>query len=123
MQQTDEPARGSLLGSVFGVVVRLQTYLNLLYLFIAFPLGLAYFIFLVTGLSVGISLVIIWVGLPILLFMLAAWWVLAIFERQLDDILHPAEAENRLVAGGPPRLASRAGWRGAEPVHGSEVGE
>ena len=87
MQQTDEPARGSLLGSVFGVVVRLQTYLNLLYLFIAFPLGLAYFIFLVTGLSVGISLVIIWVGLPILLFMLAAWSVLAIFERQLVMLL------------------------------------
>ncbi len=67
----------------FGVAARGQTYLNIIYLLLSFPLGTAYFVFLVTGLSLGISLLIIWVGIPILLFMLAAWWVLVAFERQL----------------------------------------
>ncbi|MFC1715643.1 sensor domain-containing protein [Candidatus Poribacteria bacterium] len=67
----------------FGVVVSGQSYLNILYLFLAFPLGLFYFIFLITGLSLGTSLLIIWVGVPILLFMLVAWWALVSFERQL----------------------------------------
>jgi len=67
----------------FGVVARGQTYLNIIYLLLAFPLGTAYFVFLVTGLSLGISLLIIWIGIPILLFMIVAWWGLVVFERQL----------------------------------------
>ena len=67
----------------FGVVTRGQTYLNIIYLLLAFPLGTAYFVFLVTGLSLGISLLIIWIGIPILLFMIVAWWGLVVFERQL----------------------------------------
>ncbi len=67
----------------FGVVVQGQTYLNALYLFLAFPLGLFYFIFLVTGLSMGIGLVIVWVGLLILAGMFAAWYGLIVFERQM----------------------------------------
>ncbi len=67
----------------FGVVVWGQSYRNLLYLALSFPLGLGYFIFLVVGLSVGASLIIIWVGIPILLLTLAGWWVMGMFERQL----------------------------------------
>jgi hypothetical protein len=67
----------------FGVVVRGQSYRNLLYLALSFPLGLGYFIFLVVGLSVGASLIIIWVGIPILLLTLAGWWAMGMFERQL----------------------------------------
>lgn len=67
----------------FGVVTRGETYLNIIYLLLAFPLGTAYFVFLVTGLSLGLSLLIIWVGIPILLFMIVAWWGLVVFERQL----------------------------------------
>ncbi len=67
----------------FKVVVSGQAYLNLLYLLAAFPLGIFYFVFLVSGLSLGISLSIIWVGIPILLLMVAAWWVLASFERYM----------------------------------------
>lgn len=36
-----------------------------------------------TGLLLGLSLSIVWVGIPILLLMLAAWWGLVVFERQL----------------------------------------
>jgi hypothetical protein len=66
----------------FGVAAREGTYLNIIYLLLAFPLGTAYFIFLVTGLLLGLSLPF-WVGIPILLLMLAAWWGLVLFERQL----------------------------------------
>jgi hypothetical protein len=67
----------------FGVVTRPQTYQNLVFHALGFPLGLTYFILLVVGLSLGISLAIIWVGLLILLLMLAIWWGLIIFEREL----------------------------------------
>ena len=68
-------------GRFFRVMVSGQTYLNLIYLGAAFPLGVFYFVFLVSGLSTGISLAIIWVGIPILLLVGVAWWVLASFER------------------------------------------
>ena len=65
----------------FKVIVNRQAYLNLIYLLAAFPLGIFYFVFLVTGLSLGISLSIIWIGIPVLLVVGAGWWVLARFER------------------------------------------
>jgi hypothetical protein len=68
-------------GRFFKVMVNGQAYLNLLYLGATFPLGIFYFVFLVSGLSLGISLSIIWVGIPILLLMGAGWWALATFER------------------------------------------
>ena len=65
----------------FSVIGNGQAYLNLLYLLASFPLGISYFVFLVSGLAVGISLSIIWVGIPILLLVGAGWWTLASFER------------------------------------------
>jgi hypothetical protein len=73
----------TLLKRFFGVIARGQTYLNLLHVLLAFPLGLFYFVFLVTGLSVGIGTIIIWVGLAILALVLGAWWMFILFERQL----------------------------------------
>ena len=67
----------------FGVAARRETYLSITYLLLSFPLGTAYFVFLVTGLLLGLSLLIIWIGIPILLFMIVAWWGLVVFERQL----------------------------------------
>jgi hypothetical protein len=67
----------------FGVILRGQTYLNALFLFLAFPLGLVYFIFLVTGISLGIGLAVVWVGLLILLAVFAGWYGLVAFERQM----------------------------------------
>lgn len=60
-----------------------QTYLNMLYLLFTFPLGTAYFVFLVTGLSLGLTLSVIWLGIPILILVFLAWWEIASFERQL----------------------------------------
>jgi hypothetical protein len=81
------------LGKFFGVVLRGQTYLNLLYLLLSFPLGIFYFVFLVTGISLGIGLAIVWVGLLILAGVFAAWYAFTAFERGMaigmlrEDIL------------------------------------
>jgi hypothetical protein len=71
----------------FGVVAQERSYLNIVYLLLSFPLGLLYFIFLIVGLSVGIGLVIIWVGIPILLAVLAGWWGMLLFEREMANRL------------------------------------
>ena len=65
----------------FGVVRRPETWLGILFDWLAFPLGLFYFVFLVTGLSLGVGLVVVWVGIPILLVVAGAWWLFGSFER------------------------------------------
>jgi hypothetical protein len=68
------------------VIGSLKAYRNLVYLLAAFPLGLFYFVFLISGLSTGISLSIVWVGIPILVLVGAGWWLLARFERLMARI-------------------------------------
>lgn len=68
---------------LYGVFAKPQTYANLAYLLLAFPLGLAYFIFLVTGFSLGFGLLILWVGFLILAGVMGLSWILTLFERQL----------------------------------------
>lgn len=83
----------------FGVVVQSRTWLNVVYLWLAFPLGLFYCIFLSVGLSLGLGLVVIWLGIPILLVVVGAWWLFGAFER--------AQAEYLL---GVPVAASPRSW-------------
>lgn len=71
--------------------VQVRTYTNLFYLALSFPLGLFYFVFLLTGLALGFGLTIIWIGLPILAVVLAASWGLAALERRLAMLLLGAE--------------------------------
>ncbi len=75
--------RNSWLGELFGVVRQQQTYLNILYLLMSFPLGIFYFVALITGISVGISTALIWIGLPILFVTIICWRGFAAFERLL----------------------------------------
>lgn len=65
----------------FTIFAKPKMYLTLLYLFLAFPLGLAYFILLVVGFSLGFSLLIIWVGIIILALLFPTIWLLISFER------------------------------------------
>ncbi len=67
----------------FRPIFQARTYRHAVYLALAFPLGLAYFVFLVTGISVGFGLLVVWVGLPILLAMILAWRGIGTFERGL----------------------------------------
>ncbi|MCU4800826.1 sensor domain-containing protein [Halobacteria archaeon HArc-gm2] len=66
-----------------GVLSRRQTYRNLVYLALTFPLGLGYFVLLTTGLSVGFSLLVFLVGLPILVGVLLLSDRILVFERWL----------------------------------------
>ncbi len=93
------------LPSIRRVVQRPQTYRNILYLLASFPLGLCYFIFLITALSVGVSTLIVWIGIPILLLTVVAWWGLAAFERGLAiwwlGVAIPPMARPRAAGMGP----------------------
>src|SRR6202521_5270275 len=60
-----------------------RTYLRILYLFLAFPLGTLYFTVLITGLSVGFGLAIVIVGFLVLILTLLIWLVFARIEREL----------------------------------------
>ena len=44
----------STIDRVFGAVLQKQTYRNMAYLLLSFPLGIAYFVLLVAGLSAGL---------------------------------------------------------------------
>ena len=81
--QEDPIQRSKDVDPVLGVVVNPQTYRNIAYLLLAFPLGIFYFIFLVTGFSLGISLAIIWLGIPLLIAVLMLSRIFANLERQL----------------------------------------
>ena len=50
----------------FAILREAQTWKNLIYLLLAFPLGIAYFVISVTGLAAGVPLMIIWIGFFIL---------------------------------------------------------
>jgi hypothetical protein len=67
----------------FSVIAKPESYLSIIYLLLAFPLGIFYFVFLVTGLSLGLGLVVIMVGIPILAGVLAASYGMAAFEREM----------------------------------------
>lgn len=81
----------STLARVFGVFVKPSSYASAFYSLIAFPLGTIYFIFLAVGLSLGLGLVLLWIGFLILAFVLVASWGLAAFERQQAIVLLHAD--------------------------------
>ncbi len=72
-----------------------RTLRNLAYLLLSFPLGLFYFVILFTMIVVGLALVIVWIGVPVLLATIGLWWVLARFDRNLT---------NRLLGAGIPPM-------------------
>lgn len=85
----------------FGVVTRPQTYRNLAYLLLALPLGTVWFTVLVTGVSVGTSLLVLaLLGIPLLL---AMWYVVRAFanaERAVANGLLGTQIGLAPMAGG-----------------------
>jgi hypothetical protein len=79
------------LGSLAGAPVRAGTYRNLAYLVLSFPLGIGYFTFVVAGLSAGVALVPVLVGVPLLVgVLIGAYWVVS-FDRWLATRLLGAD--------------------------------
>jgi two-component system, OmpR family, phosphate regulon sensor histidine kinase PhoR len=79
-----------------------RTYLRILYLLLAFPLALTYFVLIVTGISVGLGLAVIGVGLAILAVTMLGWLVFARFERELAIHLLGASIRPPSVPGSKP---------------------
>ena len=91
------------------ILARPRTYLRLIYLALALPLGSAYLSVLVLGLFVGASLTVIGVGILILLGCMLVAWVFALFERELVIRLlgvevPPLTLPNQVPLSSPRRL-------------------
>jgi len=71
----------------FNVIIKKQTYLNLVYLLLAFPLGIFYFSFLTAGISTSLGLIITLAGIPLLILMTILWYWLGLFERGMSKVL------------------------------------
>ncbi len=71
----------SFLGKYFGVITKGRTYLNLIYLSLVFPLGLLYFVYLITGLSLSAGLLILIISIPFILVFVLSWWGFIHLER------------------------------------------
>ena len=99
----NEPISG--LGRSLGVVTNPQSYMNIVYLLLAFPIGTFYFVFLVTGLSLGFGLSITLLGIPLLGLVLGGSWALCKFERNLAGILLKVD-----IPAGSSRPESKGLW-------------
>jgi len=116
-----QPSAGrSAAAAFFGVIAQRQTWLNVAYLALSFPLGLLYFVFLVTGTALGLGLAILWVGIPILLIVMGAWWAFAAFERAQARVLlgidcgptpRPWEQEHGLLSRLRAHVTDPSTWR------------
>ncbi|MFC6720045.1 sensor domain-containing protein [Halobacteriaceae bacterium SHR40] len=60
----------SVLGRLFGVTTDRESYRSLAYLLLRFPIGVAYFTTFVTGLVLGLALIPLGVGVPLLVIVL-----------------------------------------------------
>jgi len=106
--------RPSLLRRFFGVATRGRTWLNIVYLLLAFPLGVFYFSFFVSMLATAIGTIIVWVGIPLLALTALLWWAFAALERHLADALlgthlAPAPTPWRNALGTWARIKAHAG--------------
>lgn len=102
----------------FAVPLRPRTYGSLIYLWLGFPLGLVWFIGLTVGLSAGIPLTLVWVGLLVLFLTFAGAWLAQGLERQLAMRLLGAKVPSRLDEASVPvgRRFARARAIAASPA-------
>jgi two-component system, OmpR family, phosphate regulon sensor histidine kinase PhoR len=73
----------SMVEQAWAVLRNRRTYLRIVYLLLAFPLGSAYFVLIVTGLATGAGLIVIIIGVFILALTMEGWMLIARFEREL----------------------------------------
>jgi hypothetical protein len=81
---------------------------NFVFLFLSFPLGLLYFILMVTGFAVGVSTAIIVIGIPILFLTLGLIRGMATLERNMaTSLLHISFPHHPRRAVKPPQTFMR----------------
>lgn len=122
-------------GPTFGTILRtplhLQTYRNLAYLVLMFPLGIFYFTLLLVGFLTGIPLIFVGIGIPIVLTFFVIAVKLARLERRLvnglldvDTPTLPAEIDGSLWTRLKRLVTARQTWKAivyllSEFVYGS----
>lgn len=103
---------------ILGVVTNFGTYKRLLYLVLAFPLGLLYFSILLVGFTLGLVFAVVIVGIGILLATIGGARVIAHLERWLanrllgTDIEEPTDlrAGDGLLAKSRALVDARSTW-------------
>ena len=78
---------------------------NIVFLLLSFPLGLIYFLIAVIGLAVGLSTLVIWIGLPILFATLFIIRSMAEVERRMVSSLLRMPVPYQLPGPPEPRLS------------------
>jgi Putative sensor len=98
MTDTSAPAVAQApFGGVLSIIWSPRAYLDFAFVMVEFALGTFYFVFLVTILSVGVSLVWTFVGLPILVFALIASRSLATMDCGITESLTGTQTPRLLV--------------------------
>ena len=82
-----EPAPRSLVARFFGVAMDPHTYGALFYMLLSLATGTFFFTWVVTGLSLSVSLLILIIGIPILLLFLGSVRVLSLVEGRLIETM------------------------------------
>ncbi len=106
--ENDTPSLPAALVRFFQAPIRLRTYSNLLFLALAFPTGLVYFVFLAVGLPLGYGLTVIWIGFPILALVFAGSWWMSALERRMAIGLLGAEVP---PMAGAPKVEALGFWQ------------
>jgi|SRR5579884_2216711 len=104
MTDTRTLSADSAIDRIFGPVIHPQTWMNILYLVASFPLGVAYFVVLVTLFSLGVGLLPIFIGLFVLWFALFVADVFATIDRAAANMMLGAQIPPRTPA--PPITGS-----------------
>lgn len=68
----------------FAVIFRSQTYRDMAYLLLSFPMGLIYFIWMVVGIVLSIGLIPIFIGFPLLLIVMKSFNGIVAYEQALS---------------------------------------
>nr|WP_245815624.1 sensor domain-containing protein [Luteimonas chenhongjianii] len=79
--------RTSLLGRFFGVAADPRTYASMFYMVLSLATGIFYFTWVVTGLSVSLSLVVVLIGIPLLILFFGSIRLLSLVEGRLVEVM------------------------------------
>jgi hypothetical protein len=95
--------RKSWLGRFFGVAVDPRTYGSLFYMLLAMPLGIFYFTWAVTGVSLSAGLLVLIIGIPFIVLFVSTVYALSLVEGRLVETLLGQRMPRR------PQVAPRQG--------------
>lgn len=79
--------RTSLVGRFFGVAADPRTYASMFYMVLSLATGIFYFTWVVTGLTVSLSLVVVLIGIPLLILFFGSVRLLSLVEGRLVEVM------------------------------------